>query len=175
MQDVNWKGKIIKSGVKLWHVGTDTAKDLLHGRLKVTQPGPGRVHFSKELPAVFYDQLTAEARMLQKTAQGERHRWVRVRSRNEVLDCTVYAIFASHVLDLHRYTEAMWARLEAAVQPRVGDLFVVPATVQSPAQPVNGNPEEEGPGAIPAPEAVAGSDIPPPRRLRFRRPSATRW
>jgi len=125
-QDINWRGRIIKAGVKLWHVGTDTAKDLLFGRLKVTQPGPGYVHFSKDLPPEFYHQLTAEHRVLQRTAQGEQHRWVKARPRNEVLDCTVYAIFAAHMLDLHRYTERMWAKLEAAVQPLVADIFSQP-------------------------------------------------
>jgi phage terminase large subunit GpA-like protein len=41
IQDVNWRGKVLKRGVRLWYVGTDTAKDLIYGRLKVTQPGPG--------------------------------------------------------------------------------------------------------------------------------------
>ena len=112
-QDVNWRGKIIKRGVQLWHVGTDTAKDLLFGRLRVTQPGPGYVHFSNDLSADFFKQLTAEARMLQKTASGDQYRWVKREQRNEVLDCTVYALFASHMLDLHRYTDHMWEKLRA--------------------------------------------------------------
>lgn len=123
VQDVNYRGKIIKSGVKLWHVGTDTAKDLLHGRLGVLESGPGCVHFSNELSDDFYDQLTAEARRKVKTHQGEAHRWVKIRPRNETLDCTVYALFASHMLDLHKYTQRMWDRLVAAVQPRITDIF----------------------------------------------------
>jgi phage terminase large subunit GpA-like protein len=125
LQDVNWRGKIIKNGVKLWHVGTDTAKDLLFARFKVMQPGPGYLHFSSDLPDEFFEQLTAEARMPQRTAQGEQHRWVKLKggARNEALDCTVYAIFAAHMRDLHRYTERMWERLEAAVQPPTGDMF----------------------------------------------------
>lgn len=125
LQDVNWRGLIIKNGVKLWHVGTDTAKDLLFGRLKVTQPGPGYVHFSRDLPDDYYEQLTSEARVMQRTHQGEAHRWTKVRNnaRNEDLDATVYAIFAAHMLDLHRYTGSMWDRLEAAVQPPTDDLF----------------------------------------------------
>lgn len=119
-QDINWRGKIIKAGVKLWEVGTDTAKDLLHARLKIEMPGPGYVHFPDGLPLEFYKQLTAEGRMPQKTSTGEVYRWVKRRARNEVLDCTVYAIFCSHLLDLHRYTEKTWDRLQAAVEPELG-------------------------------------------------------
>ena len=125
--DVNYRGKIIKGGVKLWHVGTDTAKDLFFGRLKVTQPGPGYVHFSNELPEEWFRQLTAEARLLVKTAQGEQSRWVSQRPRNEALDCTVYAIFAAHMLDLHRYTDTMWDRLRDCVAPRQRDLLALAA------------------------------------------------
>lgn len=150
LQDVNYRGQIIKAGVKLWHVGTDTAKDLLFGRFKVTQPGPGCVHFSSGLGDEFYDQITAEQRRLIKVAGGEAYRWVPVRGRprNEALDCTVYAIFCAHMLDLHRYTDRMWERLEKLVAPPNRDMFApeedeapVPReapVVQTPALPARG-------------------------------------
>lgn len=123
LQDVNYRGMVIKSGVKLWHVGVDTAKDLLYGRLKVTQPGAGYVHFTKALPDEFFDQITAEARKPIKVAGGEAYRWVKIKLRNEALDCTVYAFFAAHMLDLHRFTAKMWDRLEQAVAPPNRDMF----------------------------------------------------
>ena len=53
------------------------------------------------------------------------HRWVPKAAgvRVEVLDCTVYALFAAHRMDLHRYTDAMWDRQQAAVCPPPADLF----------------------------------------------------
>lgn len=156
MQDVNVKGKVIKRGVKLWFVGTDTAKDLVHGQLKVMTPGPGFVHFSKELPDEFYAQLTAEIRILQRTSVGEVYRWVKKSAgvRNEVLDCTVYATFAAHALDLHRYTQKMWDKLESIVQPPTGDLFALPespieqdATTVEAAEQVDQGEVEQAPAA----------------------------
>lgn len=138
VQDVNWNGKVLKRGVRLWYVGTDTAKDLLYGRLMVTQPGPGYVHFSKDLPPDYYHQLTAESRVPQRTNRGIEYKWVNTkRSRNEVLDCSVYAIFCTHVLGLHLYTDKMWQRLEEAVQPATADLF---SAGQAPAQPAAPGP-----------------------------------
>lgn len=139
--DVNFRGTVVKRGVKLWHVGTDTAKDLLHGRLRIEKPGPGYIHFSNELPLEFYEQLTSEIRVLQKTASGNQYRWVKRRPRNEVLDCTVYAMFCVHLLDLHRYSDAMWDRLEQAMAPDLFSAPVVPPQetttppVESAAQP----------------------------------------
>lgn len=158
IQDVNWRGKVLKRGVRLWYVGTDTAKDLIYGRLMVTQPGPGYVHFSRELPTEFYLQLTAESRMPVRTARGLEYRWVNTkRARNEVLDCTVYAIFCTHQLELHTYPDRSWARLELGLQP---DLFapapvahdggsveeVAPPVAVSPATKPKPNPLLQRPG-----------------------------
>ena len=135
--DVNWRGEVLKRGVKLWFVGTDTAKDLIHGRLQVAKPGPGYMHFSSDLPPEFYHQLTAEKRVPVRTSRGVESRWVKPSGvRNEVLDCTVYSVFASHMLGLHTYTDAMWSRVETVVQPATGDLFAQPvATDQAPPTP----------------------------------------
>lgn len=132
--DVNWRGQVIKQGVKLWEVGTDTAKDLIYGRIKVVQPGPGCLHFAEDLPREWFEQFTAEVRVLQKTAAGEQSRWVKRRARNERLDTCVYAMHAAHMLDLHRYTEKMWDKLEAAVQPPP-DLFGQPVLESEATEP----------------------------------------
>lgn len=140
IQDVNYRGKVVKRGVRLWYVGTDTAKDLIYGRLLVTQPGPGYVHFAKDLPDEFYKQLTAESRVPQKTARGLEYKWVNVkRARNEVLDCTVYAIFCTHQLGLHMYTDRMWQKLEEAVQPANADLFAISGAQINSLQADNGS------------------------------------
>lgn len=151
IQDVNWRGKVLKRGVRLWYVGTDTAKDLIFGRLKVTQPGAGYVHFSRDLGPEFYNQLTAEARMPVRTARGLEFRWVNPkRARNEVLDCTVYAIFCTHQLGLHLYTDLMWKNLERALEP---DLFARAGDVSG-----------EG-GAPAAVAAAAPGPVAAPRRM----------
>jgi phage terminase large subunit GpA-like protein len=137
MVDVNWRGAVIKRGVRLWTVGTDTAKDLFFGRLKVKAPGPGYVHFSKYLPDEFYAQLTAEVRTLQRTNTGEQYRWVKRGRFNEVLDATVYSMFASHAKDVHKLTPSMWRALKQKVKTRVKLTRVtVPTDVLKPVSQV---------------------------------------
>ncbi|MCS4508901.1 phage terminase large subunit family protein [Xylophilus ampelinus] len=158
-QDVNFRGQVVRRGVKLWMVGTDTAKDLIYGRLIVTQPGPGYVHTSKHLAAEFYFGLTAESRVLVKTATGTVYRWENMlRKRNEPLDCTVYAIFATHRLGLHTYTDRQWQRLESAMAP---DLFAQSAPTSEPAPAVSYQNESGIPAVRPAmqPPRVMGSRI----------------
>ena len=126
LQEVNHRGRKIAKGIKLWLVGVDSAKDLLLGQLAIAEAGPGYVHTSKELPREWYEQLTAEQRILTKVNGKDAYRWVKRRPRNEVLDCRNYALHAAMAHGVHKWTEAKWLQLEQAVQPSQ-DLFSTPA------------------------------------------------
>lgn len=110
LQDVNWQGKIIPKGVRLHFVGTDSAKDLLHNRLRMKREGAGYIHLCKELSDDFFEGMTSEHRVKVKTARGIRSAWAKKKGngRNEPWDCAVYALFAAHSIDVPRYTEKMW-------------------------------------------------------------------
>jgi phage terminase large subunit GpA-like protein len=148
--DVNYKGKVAKKGVKLHHVGTDTAKDLMYSRLQLRQAGPGFVHFPKfEDLNDFLDQLTAEKRIPKRTARGEQWVWdCPAGKRNEDCDATNYALFAAHSLDINKFSDRMWDKYEALVQPPTGELFdqipaaqTQPVSEQIAAKPVVSKPQ----------------------------------
>jgi len=132
-QEVRFNGKKIPNGVKLWNVGVDTAKDLLLGQLAIEKPGPGFIHFSAQLPREWFEQLTAEQRILVKVNGKEVYRWVKRRPRNEVLDNRNYALHAAFGLGLHNFTDRRWSDLEASVQPSC-DLFSAPPSVPASEQ-----------------------------------------
>jgi len=125
MQDVNSFDRIIRHGIKLYLIGTDTAKDLIHGRLQVKTAGPGCLHMSKYLPDAYFEHMTNEVRVIKQTQKGTVSAWVpkRAGARNEALDCTVMTLFCAHKIALHRKTHAEWDRLESIVQPDQSDLF----------------------------------------------------
>lgn len=162
-QDVNWRGQKWANGVKVWEIGVDTAKDLLHGQLAIAAPGPGYVHFSDELPREWYEQLTAEQRILVRTPTGETYRWVKRRPRNEVLDTRNYATHGAYVIGLHAKRDADWLRLEQAVQPPrdlfspAADAIVISAPQRSTVMP------DPMPLAMPVPRPAAPRTA--PRRL----------
>lgn len=141
LQEVNYRGRKISHGIKLWLVGVDSAKDLLLGQLAIDKPGPGYVHTGQKLPREWYEQLTAEQRVLVKVNGKDVYRWVKRRPRNEVLDCRNYALHAAMCLGVHKWPEARWLQLEQTVQPPQ-DLF---NTAQAPAA----QPEKQGDEAVP--------------------------
>lgn len=102
-QDVNYKGTVIKHGVELWPVGTDTAKSLIYSRLTIKQPGPGMMHFPSGLDDDYYLQLTSEKRVIKYKDGFPSYNWVLPSgARNEALDCEVYALVAALRIGLGR-------------------------------------------------------------------------
>jgi phage terminase large subunit GpA-like protein len=91
----------------------------------------------------FYSQLTAEV------YDTTKRRWVKVRPRNEALDCWGYALAAAHhpTLRLHTWREPHWAKLEAALEPAGGDLFAQPDRPAEPVAAVTPSPAPQRPRA----------------------------
>ena len=78
----------------------DAVKDAVYARLKLTEPGPGAIHFPRRLDADYFRQLTAE-RVVTRFERGRPIRsWQPKRDgeRNEALDTFVYAHAALHGL-----------------------------------------------------------------------------
>ena len=167
--EVTDNGKRVKRGAKIWFIGTDTAKDLIYGRLKLPTPGPGYIHFPIGLDKRYYDGLTAEVRQPKSDKPGAPLVWTQIRPRNEPLDTMVGAIFASYRADIPKYSSAMWDKLQAAMQP---DLFSAVAVSSSAAtapqsqpgqpliwqQPINPAPTASEPRII-DPNAVENESL----------------
>jgi phage terminase large subunit GpA-like protein len=105
-------------------------KSELYGRLRLDPPTDeqlaaggaypvGYVHLPKGLDAERVKQLVAEQLVSVKTKRGfQRLEWQKMRARNEMLDCRVYARAAAWLLGVaHCLDEAAWQRLELAASP----------------------------------------------------------
>lgn len=91
----------LSRGVRLYHVGVDTAKDQIRSALSVGGPDlPRYVSFSDELPDEYFKQLTSEKRRTKTSPTGVLSRvWYKPPGvRNEALDCYVYAYCALEML-----------------------------------------------------------------------------
>ena len=117
-----WPRKPTKKNVgrvPLFMVGTDAAKDLIMGRLRIEPGRPGYCHFPADRDAAYFAQLTAE-RVVTKYDKGHPKRtWVKKPSqRNEALDARVYATAAlaglvSMGLEIEREVERLAALAHA--------------------------------------------------------------
>jgi len=88
-----------KLKVKLFTVGTDTAKELIYSRLKYEEFGEGYMHFNKQYDEEYFKQLTAEKIVNTYKAGKPVRVWKKTRARNEALDYTVYNLAALNILN----------------------------------------------------------------------------
>lgn len=100
--------------VRLWPVGSNTVKELLMARLRITEKGPGYCHFPDHYEQEYFKQLTAEKMVTRYHKGFPRREFVKTRTRNEALDCRCYAM-------------AAFAALNANIN-RVADRFALRAT-----------------------------------------------
>jgi phage terminase large subunit GpA-like protein len=109
--DVSWQGRVLKRGVTLYQLGTDTIKTTLFGRLRHNETG-GALHFGMGADEEYFRQLTSERQALRYHRGFPIREWVKkAGDRNEALDCAVYG-YAAMLLYSRRMNRAtMWQQL----------------------------------------------------------------
>jgi phage terminase large subunit GpA-like protein len=100
--------------INLFPVGTDTAKELVYARLKVTDEMDGYCHFPSDRSEEYFRMLTAEKKVVRYFKGRPRREWVKIRTRNEALDCRVYATAALALLNINM--EAIAKKAQNSVQ-----------------------------------------------------------
>ena len=125
--DVNYAGKKIARGVKVWPINVSALKSELYGWLRLDWEAdesgdksypPGYCHFPK-MSEEFFRQLTAEQLIARLVKGFRRTEWVKCRERNEALDTRIYARAAASQFGTDRFQELQWLQLEAQVLDRV--------------------------------------------------------
>jgi phage terminase large subunit GpA-like protein len=102
--------KAAKWGLKLYIVGTRTAKDQIYARLKLTGSGPGRMHFDADTDSAYMKGLTSEAKM--PKANGVAYYVKKAGVPNEPLDLEVMCLHQAHRLRLHTWDDRQWDQAE---------------------------------------------------------------
>ena len=88
-----------KQKVKLFSIGTDTAKELIYSRLQIEEFGAGYMHFNMNFDDEYFLQLTAEKIKTTYRKGFAKREWVKTRARNEALDTNVYNLAALSILN----------------------------------------------------------------------------
>jgi phage terminase large subunit GpA-like protein len=87
--------------INLFPVGTSTAKEIVYARLKISEYGDGYCHFPEDRNEEYFRMLTAEKKVTKYFKGRPRPEWVKIRQRNEALDCRVYATAALGILNVN--------------------------------------------------------------------------
>ena len=111
--DVSWQGRVLKRGVTLYQLGTDTIKTTLFGRLRHNETGGvGTLYFGMGADDEYFRQLTSERQALRYHRGFPIREWVKkAGDRNEALDCVVYAYAAMLLFSRRMNRATMWQQL----------------------------------------------------------------
>lgn len=95
------KAKKGAAHANLFILGVDSAKDIVYGRARLEERGPGYSHFPTGRDQVYFDQFTAE-QVVVRTSRGFPTRVYELPAgkRNEALDMRVYAYAALQSLNI---------------------------------------------------------------------------
>ena len=117
IQEINYQGKKIKRGIKLYKVGVDTAKETLYSRSQITKPGDKYLNFPSDLPALWFAEFFSEVQVIQHVRGRPSKVWQKIPGvRNEALDISVYALAAAVLVGVKRIN---WEIEEAKLKEKI--------------------------------------------------------
>lgn len=102
----------------------DSGKIAVTNALDIAEEGPGFVHYPMQSESGFgenfFKQLTAEVFETKYEKGKQKSGWVKIRERNEALDCAVYARAAMELLtpNFEQIEAALRGMPQAIQQPR---------------------------------------------------------
>jgi len=110
--DINYQGRKISNGLKLWGINSSILKSELYSKLQLTDKNaPGYVHFP-DYPEEYFAQLVSEV-LTTKTVNGRRrYNWEKTRERNEALDLAIYNRAVAIILGIEKLNNSDWVRME---------------------------------------------------------------
>lgn len=159
--DPNRSGtKASRYGVKVHTIGTAKAKDLVlggamgNGRVRLTGNGPARMHWYKGVRDDFFEQMLSEIKIPARDNPRLKKWRPRTDRRNEVLDCTVQAVWLCRHLRLHLRKPYQWDLVEMRL--RQAPLLDLPPAEEVIAAHAHAHP---APSSV---EASSDNDLPPP-------------
>lgn len=155
--DIDWNGRRVDKGARLWFIGTDTAKEWLYSRLK-RAGGPGAMHMHTGLGKAWFDGLVAERPLRKLNKRGQVVTiWVKPPgARNEPWDTSVYNLAIAHKLGLHKWSAREWQALRERLIPthHTADLFAAVPTTAPVTTPATA-PAQPAPAPVTPPTAEA--------------------
>lgn len=97
--DVNVRGKVIPSGLQLWHFNSDQMKSWVHSRVEWPHDQPGGWWLPDDISDDYCKQIVAEQRSVKPSGKVV---WVQIKKDNHFLDAEALAYLAAKIISAGR-------------------------------------------------------------------------
>ena len=116
-QEVTYNGR--KTGINLYKIGVDHAKEMLYSRSQIETPGAKYLHFPNDLDSSWYEGFCSEVQVTKHKNGHPYMVWEKLAGvRNEPIDTAVYALAAVHLAGITRMN---LGKLEAQMTENLRD------------------------------------------------------
>lgn len=118
--DINYKGKRIKRGIRLWKLGVNLLKSITYGRLnlmKTTDDVPaGYCYFPNDYTKEYFEGLISEHQVEYRENGITKYKWKKLPGieRNEPLDVRGYGLSAAQHLGIDKMTDEQLLEVKAS-------------------------------------------------------------
>ena len=109
--EINYRGKTIKNGIKLYVLAVDLGKETLFNRSKIEIPGEKYINFPRGIDSNYFQGFCSEV-LVKKHRSGQYYyAWEKIPGvyNNEPLDTALYSMAAAHLAGVTRIN---WSSLE---------------------------------------------------------------
>lgn len=132
--EINYRGKVIERGIKLYVLGVDSGKETLYSRTKITNPGSKFINFPTGMDINYFQGFCSEIQVKKHRAGQIYFAWEKLAGiqNNEPLDCALYALAAAHLAGLTRMN---WSNIESNLAPKSEDKSGVVSSEDKSAKP----------------------------------------
>lgn len=114
--DVTAQGRLVRGGVKLWHINTHTAKSNLYAKIRAPADEPGAFHCHRQITEDYAKQLTSEELLVKASGKVV---WME-KGDNHYLDCEVLSWAAALSLNVYQLKAKAKPREPSPSAPRRG-------------------------------------------------------
>jgi phage terminase large subunit GpA-like protein len=97
--DVNYRGRVIKGGMQLWHYDSDVMKSWVHARIDWDKTKTGAWFLPSDIDEDYCKQIIAEQRVVKPSGQIT---WVKVATDNHYLDAEALAYLAARIVGIKK-------------------------------------------------------------------------
>lgn len=117
-QEVTFRRK--KTGIDLYKIGVDHAKEILYSRSQIETPGAKYLNFPNDLDSNWYEGFCSEVQVTKHRSGQPYMVWEPLAGiRNEPLDTAVYALAAAHLAGMTRLN---WSKIERKLDEGRGQM-----------------------------------------------------
>ena len=116
--EINYRGQVIRNGIKIYILGVDNGKQTLFYRSQIKESGAKYLNFPQGMDSNYFQGFCSEVQVKKHRAGQPYYAWEKIPGihNNEPLDCALYAMAGAHLAGV---TRVNWNAIERELKKSI--------------------------------------------------------